>query len=184
MTEGERALQLITGFECLNCLDSGCAWGVLTWHHCPVCAFNPQLATQRRQLREFLTAADKVDETEFRCAQALIAATIQRPVRAFTLAQFLDLGNCWEREIKSLIHTLRNEWHLPIGSLRTPPYGYYWISTPEEFLAWFNPMKSQALNELKTAHGLMRRHYPELAGQFTFKFEEATDDPNGSERAQ
>lgn len=180
MTEGQQALQLVTGFECSQCYNSGWIYSDQVLKRC--CWGSRDLAIWKA-MRQFAIALsmqvvgprhliENLDLKAFDCARALICATARRPVRGFTLAQFLGLGKGWEREIKAVIQTLRDEWHLPIGSLRVPPYGYYWISTPAEFLAWFEPMRSQAMSELKTAYRLMKRHYPALAGQFTFNFDE------------
>jgi hypothetical protein len=110
-----------------------------------------------------------LDLHAFDCARALVRATMQRPVRNTTLGMFLGVN---ERQVKEIIKTLRDDWRLPIGSLREPPYGYYWIASAEEFEAWFNPMRAQAFSELKTAYRMAKRHYPHLCGQFTFNFEE------------
>ena len=170
LSEGQIALQLATGFNCLHCLDTRLTQAGAPCFQCPFVFYASENAA--RQLAQAVVQRERDGlslETDFQCARALVRATIQRPVRNTTLGLFLSLG---EREVKATIQVLRDEWHLPIGSLRVPPYGYYWISTPEEFLAWFGPMKGQALSELRTAHRMMRRHFPALAGQFKFDFEE------------
>lgn len=180
LTEGEKALQIATGFECAECYDSGYAECTNTRTRYCNCLWH--LRGDQRPINHLINALptfekrDREFTYQFDCARALVRATAQRPVRGFTLGLFLRVD---ERKVKSLIQTLRDEWALPIGSLRVPPYGYYWISTPEEFLAWFHPMKAQALSEMRTAHRLMRRHYPELAGQFTFDFEKEEVSPDG-----
>lgn len=177
LTEGQKALQHAIGFECAECYDSGHLQPTDTRTRLCNCLW--YLRGDQRPINQLIDALSRLDKRDrefayqFDCARALVRATAQRPVRGFTLGLFLRVD---ERKVKSLIQTLRDEWALPIGSLRVPPYGYYWISTPEEFLAWFNPMKAQALSEMRTAHRLMRRHYPELAGQFTFNFEEDSPD--------
>lgn len=181
LTEGQRALQMATDFKCPVCYDTHLArltktpglFRVLACNDCP--GRIPQRGLAINEAIDRLID-QPIEQRLFDCARALACATAQRPVRGFTLGLFLRVG---EREVKALIQTLRDEWHLPIGSLRVPPYGYYWISSPEEFLAWFNPMKAQALSEMRTAHRLMRRHYPELAGQFTFDFENEEVSPDG-----
>lgn len=177
MTEGQQALQLVTGFSCSHCYGSHLLYhAAIGLHTCTACA--PITENEKERLKPLFEAAllfqNQDIEKEFDCARGLVLATMQRPVRNVTLAMFLGVG---EREVKAIIKTLRDDWHLPIGSLREPPYGYYWINSPEEFLAWFEPMRSQAMSELRTAYRLMRRHYPHLAGQFTFNFDQE-DSPN------
>lgn len=183
MTEGQTALQLRTGFVCPDCYDSSWAYTDKRVYRCCVDYSDYAFAQILRQFTNALAmkivgprySVENLDLKAFDCARALVRATALRPVRNTTLGMFLGVN---ERQVKDTIKTLRDDWKLPIGSLREPPYGYYWISTPEEFLAWFEPMRSQAFSELRTAYRLMRAHYPQLAGQFTFNFDQE-DSPNG-----
>ena len=174
LSEGQRGLQLATGFECPTCYDShiDCVDGLAaTCLDCVFQYFSHERACQQLNdaIRHLEDCGLSLDAKALDCARALVRATSERPVRGTVLGVFLRVN---EREVKRLIEVLRNEWHLPIGSLREPPYGYYWIGSTEDFLRWFEPMRSQALTELRTAYRLMKRHYPELAGQLTFNLEE------------
>lgn len=170
LSEGQRGLQLATGFECPTCYDSQLAADA---YNCPDCLFQPQEFEQAaRQLARAVFNRESAGlslEKDFELARALVRATVARPVRNAILAVLLGVN---EREVKRIIQTLRTDWLLPIGSLREPPYGYYWMATPEDCLAWFNVMKSQALSELGTAYRLIKRHYPQLAGQLAINFAE------------
>ncbi len=170
LSEGQAGLQLVTGYECPTCYDTRLTAEAAACLDCHFQLFEHEPAAQ--QLAEAVVAREQAGlslERDFHCARALVRATAQRPVRGTTLGVFLGVS---EREVKRLIHTLRNSWHLPIGSLRAEPCGYYWMSTPEDCLAWFNVMKSQAMSELGTAYRLIKRHYPQLAGQLVINFEE------------
>lgn len=174
LSEGQIALQIATGFDCNNCYDSGFAEGVSDWHWCPVCCPPGDTQAARQQLHEALKAfaenfTDPFQARMFHAARALTRTNTKRTVRGLTLGLFLSLS---DRQVKGLIEALRNRWHLPIGSLRVEPFGYYWMATPQDCLAWFNTMKAQATSELGTAYRLIKRHYPELAGQLKIDFEQ------------
>lgn len=108
-----------------------------------------------------------VDAELFNFARTLIHATVEKPISGYTLqAQFRTS----EREIKDFVRTLRREWELPIGSLRKPPYGYFWISTTKDFLDWSRVYRAQAIDELVTLYRIERRNFPEVSGQEAFAF--------------
>ena len=169
LNEGQLALQLVTHFECAPCHDTGlalCSDDSITICHCLAADMNQCF----RNLL-FFSAPKELSRTdsfprEFNCARAIGLATTKQPVRGTSLRMLMGGG---EREAKDTNQTPGDD------SLRVPPYGYYWISSPEEFLQWFNPMRSQALSELSTAYHLAKRYYPELCGQFKFKFEEGSN---------
>jgi len=108
-----------------------------------------------------------VDKQMLEMARALVSASIDAPLQGEALASLLTLS---ERDVKGLAKRLRDEWRLPVVGRREKPYGYFFATAPEEFLAWMRTTRSQAISELATAFHLFRACFPELAGQEQFEF--------------
>lgn len=115
----------------------------------------------------------RVDGQAFEVARVLTHGHISAPLMIKVLAEHFNLS---ERKVKDIVRTLRREWLLPIGSLRQPPYGYYWILSPKDFLDWSRAYRSQAIDELATLHRLQRANFPELFGQGSLDFIDVIND--------
>jgi hypothetical protein len=109
----------------------------------------------------------KVAAHVFFIARLLAHATFESPLPGKALLRHFSLN---ARTLKGVIETLRDEWQLPIGARRRPPYGYYWINEPRQFEDWFATIRAQAISELTVAYRLFKIYYPELAGQQSFDF--------------
>ena len=159
---------------CDKCLDTGIA---LDKDGHPIrcdlhdATFEFSEAAARLSTRLWLMADKRktVEARTLRIARLLTHATFDCPLQGKVLRSYFDMS---EREVKSVVEELRAEWVLPIGSRRMPPYGYYWITSPEEFKDWLRTMRGQAMSELSTSYGLYRACYPELAGQEALDFAE------------
>lgn len=162
----------IVNSACRKCLDTGVALdraGHPIRCDAHANAFEFSEAAVRLSVRLWLMVSQQkaVDARTVRIARLLAHATFDRPLQGKLLRSHFDMT---ERDLKGVIETLRAEWVLPIGSRRVPPYGYYWIDSPEEFKDWLRTMRSQAMRELSTAYRLYRDVYPELAGQESLDF--------------
>lgn len=109
----------------------------------------------------------QVDAKALFVARLLVHASPEFPVTGPMLQSFTDLG---ERSVKAIVETLREEWHLPLVASRTPPRGYYYAATAEQYLAWFRTFRAQAVTELATGYHNLRANYPDLAGQDSLSF--------------
>jgi hypothetical protein len=159
---------------CDRCLDTGIALDKAG--HPIRCdahddAFEFSEAAVRLSARLWLRLDQRkpVDARTVRIARLLTHATFDCPLQGKVLRSYFDMN---ERDVKGIIEELRAEWVLPIGSRRMPPYGYYWITSPEEFKDWLRTMRGQAMSELSTSYRLYRACYPELAGQEALDFAE------------
>jgi biotin operon repressor len=170
---GMSALWAVTYYNCALCFDSKL---IISDHRLALCErcgptdYQYEAACQRllevaldRQERGSL-----INPLIFDAARALVRTSAARPLPGPVLQKFLGAS---EREVKGVIEALRADWLLPIGSSRKAPAGYFWITTPAEFEAWFRPYQSQALQSLKTGYAMMKANYPELAGQINFHFD-------------
>lgn len=169
-------LKKIVCYQCDDCIDSTIVITPTGYTSCIKCQGNTELPLGPiTQLLEVIGERVHNDEfisvTTLKLARALVKGTVEYPIPAHALLQHLHLTD--PRTLKGMVATLRNDWKLPIGSSRhEDKSGYYWINKPEDALAWFNSYTAQARQEMKTAYRLIKRHYPELAGQLRFDFEE------------
>jgi hypothetical protein len=158
---------------CPSCWSTGVAARIqseqLFFSRCGACNSAVFTSPALRLSERIFQRAEKclpVDVRELVMSRALVHATPHVPAPRHLL---MSLLGATEREVKDIARTLRREWVLPVGSNRRKPYGYYWISTAEEYLEWSRPYRAQALDELVTEHKL-RQLFPELAGQSSFDF--------------
>ena len=80
------------------------------------------------------------------------------------------------RRRKEIMRELRDGWLLPVCATRQKPFGYFIAKTPDEFAAWMETTRSQAISELAVAYKVFRVNFPELAGQQRLKIVEAVTD--------
>ncbi|SOB44001.1 conserved hypothetical protein [Weissella viridescens] len=66
------------------------------------------------------------------------------------------------RLISQIINDLIIKHHIPIGSSRTEPTGYYLIETPKELQNAVRPLSRQANAELKRVDTLLQIDLPEF----------------------
>lgn len=164
----------IVNSTCRACLDTGVALTSKGPQPCESCeAAGKQFseAAVRFRVRLWLVKdqGQAVDEAALRVALLLTHATFERPLQGKLLRAHLRLD---ERSLKSAVETLRTVLLLPIGSHRHPPYGYFWMRSPDEFNHWLKTMRGQAMTELVTGYRLFKAVYPELAGQESLTFSE------------
>lgn len=71
-----------------------------------------------------------------------------------------------ERRVKQVVEALRMNHHLPIGSTRSEPHGYFWIVTAEDHDAAWAPYRAQVLKMWRLLAVQCRRGWlVELHGQ-------------------
>lgn len=80
------------------------------------------------------------------------------------------------RRRKEIMRELRDQWLLPVCATRQKPFGYFIAKTADEFAAWMETTRSQAISELSVAYRVFRVNFPELAGQQRLKIVEAVTD--------
>ncbi|PYS69310.1 MAG: hypothetical protein DMF69_17405 [Acidobacteria bacterium] len=127
-------------------------------------------AISHRQLRN-----QKIDDAMLALARALVPASAAAPILGETLAPMIGAKGDLRtqlRYVKRLAQRLRQEWQLPVCGRREAPYGYFFASTPQEFLDWMRTTRNQAISELATAYQLFKTNFPELAGQKSLEFVE------------
>lgn len=102
-----------------------------------------------------------------------IAQTISRRTAGFpiTVRELSRMFGLSERMIKQVVQRLR-ESGLPIGANRQRPYGYWWISTPQEMETFVRQYRAQALNELRILSRMVGQNYPSLVGQLRLPLED------------
>lgn len=168
----ERIAQIVNS-TCPQCLDTGIALAPGTPVRCGLCPPDEKqfsVAAVRLSVRLWvLLDRTSVDLNALKLARLLTHTTFESPIRGKLLRAYFGFT---ARHLKSLIENLRGSWALPIGSFREPPYGYYWMRSPEEFNHWLRTMRAQAMTELTTGYRLYRAVYPELAGQEALDFAE------------
>lgn len=122
------------------------------------------------------TANLELTESEVFVSSFLLDARTQQP---YTLDQIADAltehtggARVHERTVKSIIRSLRKVHGFPILSRRHRPYGYWWGQSMEEMKEFIAEFRAQPMDELHTLSVMVKRNYPDLAGQL--KFEAAT----------
>lgn len=169
---GDPIFRLMERIECRECLDTGISITLYGPSHCVDCTgkkrmwSNPAFQLQRCVFAR-VAKQQPIDTQALSLARALTHFT---PAAALLLKQIVNYWCVDIRQAKALVATLRGEWLLPIGSLRQPPYGAYWITTAEDFLEWSRAYRSQAITSLVTVYKLQRQHFPHLYGQEDFGF--------------
>lgn len=77
------------------------------------------------------------------------------------------------REIQSIVKTLVEEHHLPIGTATSRPFGYFWIATNEERKEVRDHFVRRALSNLQHAKAFDdQKLVAEFIGQMEIKFGE------------
>ncbi|HZT60980.1 MAG TPA: hypothetical protein VFA21_20415 [Pyrinomonadaceae bacterium] len=170
MREGTARIAQLISAACTQCHGSTVIWtmvGPLPCNPClarkvtPAARLVADCVWMRVEKNQFL------DTATVAVAQTLVHATYLQPFSGPALTEYLGLG---EREFKGVVETIRRDWHLPLISRRQQRGGYWFAESADQFLAWLRQMRAQAVQELATAHGMMRAHYPLLAGQTNLDF--------------
>jgi hypothetical protein len=172
-------VEIISASRCCNCLDTGLTATLLGIRQCEHChrekrCFEPQALRLAISVHEQQERGQKVDVPLFNLARFLTKATSERPLMIKELRHYF--GFCDDRTVKDMARRLRREWLLPIGASRQLPYGLYWINSPKDFLDWGRPFRSQAIDEIATYFRLLKRNFPELAGQQNLFLEQIEDE--------
>lgn len=109
---------------------------------------------------------------DFFVARVIAEGTSRAPVgRDHLLHRCFDwAGSQRLRHLHAAIEELRCEWHLPIGSRKTQPYGYWMILTPDEMAEWARSARSAPIKQLVNIRNAMKANFPELALQEEFDF--------------
>lgn len=77
------------------------------------------------------------------------------------------------REIQTIVKTLVEEHHLPIGTATSRPFGYFWIATNEERKKVRAHFVRRALSTLNHAKAFDSEHIvADLIGQLKLRFAE------------
>lgn len=161
---------------CTYCRDTG--WvqhprgGVVICKHCKPETMKALGSVAERAIKQlrgerYDGAAGELKEDERRVADLIHGRRAANPIKIKEITAETGYD---ERKVKAVCRTLRNYHLLPIGASRREPAGIFWISTAEEFMAYYHTTKAQALDELQTLGRLCRRHFPELAGQLKLEF--------------
>ena len=166
--QADPVFELMRRIVCHNCVDTGISITLYGVERCADC-YDKELSEPATQLRRCVfTRLEKklpVDTAALALARALTHFTAAEPLLLRHITRYCKVD---ERMAKRTIALLRDEWVLPVGSHRQPPYGSYWITSPEEFLAWSRAYRAQAITSLVTVHKLQRQHFPRLYGQQDF----------------
>ena len=75
------------------------------------------------------------------------------------------------REMKAVILRLREEHLFPIMAIKTHPGGYWWCRSAEEMKAYYERVQKESLSRLSSISRVIKRNFPELAGQLGLDFE-------------
>ena len=111
---------------------------------------------------------------EFTC-QLLLKACKERPVTNQAIREILKgrfYQDFTERGIKDLILSLRESHVLPIAGSKEPPFGYWWINSPEEMKAQWERVRSENIKPLAVWSHIIKENFPELAGQLRLDYGE------------
>jgi hypothetical protein len=176
--EDDPIFKLMQSIQCQLCMDtnveimlhgpdrcSNCASEKKTWSNAA-----QQLQVCVRELTEKQSRSEKpkpIDKQTLTLARVLTHFSVAAPLQLKFITHYWGVDS---RLAKRMLATLREDWLLPIGSLRQPPYGTYWVDTPEDFRAWSRSYRGQGITQLATAYRLQRRWYPLLYGQTELEF--------------
>ncbi|MBD0370303.1 MAG: hypothetical protein ICV60_05670 [Pyrinomonadaceae bacterium] len=163
---------LMKGIKCQNCMDTNVAIMLHGPDRCVDCsAQKRQWSSAAIQLQQCVQM--RLEKKQLVDKQALSLARVLTHFNVAAPLQLKFIIHYWKTEArlaKGTIALLRDEWVLPIGSLRNPPYGAYWINSAEQFRDWSRPYRAQAITQLVTLYRLQRQWYPRLYGQADFDF--------------
>jgi len=157
---------------CPDCLDTTVGLGLYGPEPCTRCLTSgKQVKPVTLRLADYVwghTATWKKEDTETLIAARIFHhASAALPITGPVISAHLGINT---RTLKGYVETIRRDWHLPLISQRKGGGGYWYAETAGQFLEWFRTMRSQAVNELATAHGMLRSNFPTLAGQDSLDF--------------
>ncbi|MGA9768841.1 MAG: hypothetical protein WBV94_07370 [Blastocatellia bacterium] len=115
----------------------------------------------------------KLTPVEQYIASLLLHATMKKPLtnddlRTRVMMKF-DMKRPNPRTIKTIIRSLRKFHHFPILAHFQKPYGYWWCQSAKEMLAYYEDAQSRLKDELHTLSQLIKRNFPEYAGQLNLE---------------
>ncbi len=160
--------------KCYDCFDSGLVnhhhtLGVIS--HCPNCYSSLFFSDASRKFQSVVLdlqqRGKEIDKSLFFLAQTLTPFTSDKPVKREYLDTWLKST---ERQTKSNLARLQNEWLLPIGSRKHEPFGHWIITTETDFREWRREARQAAITRLTTIHRVERHNFPELSGQTKMDF--------------
>lgn len=154
-------LMMLDGFEAVDCP-----------YHAPfIESVSVQMFREAVAVRQFHSRL--IAPNEFELAQFLTHFHSEHTCQRVVLEELfcsLEMPRNNERRIKKLIENLRHEWLLPIGSFKTAPFGYYFITDESDFLRWQKENMSGALTQLSTNWIVYKHNFRRLAGQNDLDF--------------
>lgn len=109
----------------------------------------------------------EINQTDFEIARLLTLYTSDQPIKREIIDRYASTD---ERATKKHIENLRDEWLLPIGSRKTPPYGHWIIVEKNDYLRWEAEARRSPLTQLSTLWRLRKANFPEFAGQTELDF--------------
>lgn len=102
---------------------------------------------------------DAKSNAPIKMAEIAVAAWHQRTV------------NLTDRQIRTIVRSLRRNHGFPICTRKGAPAGYWWARTEAELEEFVNVWKSQYLDEAQTLHIMLKTNCPRLAGQMRLELE-------------
>lgn len=126
---------------------------------------------------EILAPIKGVDLTdlEYFVAVKMLRATTDFPIKqqaiihAARVERNVELS---ERQVRTIVHRLRNDHGFPICSRKRNPAGYWWGRTEAELEEFASVFIAQLTDEYHTVRKMLKTNYPRLAGQLRLGLEE------------
>lgn len=112
-----------------------------------------------------------IRRNDFVVAQLICEGTPNAPVSRQRLLHRCEwTGSQQVRHLHAAVEELRGEWHLPIGSRKSEPYGYWMCRTSAEMQAWARSAWSAPVKQIRNIRNAMKANFPELLTQPEFDF--------------
>lgn len=132
---------------------------------------SPAALMIQRAIEKLRIARVPIDPHAFAVAVTLMPYTTAMPCKRDRLvdAHFMQTGDSI-RKCAAMIETLRRVWHLPVGSRKEQPTGYWIITDIDDFSRWVEAAKAAPITQLTTIHRVAKRNFPVFAEQMELEF--------------
>ena len=110
----------------------------------------------------------ELSEIETFVAGLLLGATSAKPIKMaeiITLALHEQTVTLSDRQMRTIVRSLRRDHGFPICTRKGAPAGYWWGRTEAELEEFTKVWMAQYKDEAQTLHIMLKTNYPRLAGQ-------------------
>jgi hypothetical protein len=120
------------------------------------------------------TGIDMTDVERF-IAGLILEATSESPIKQADIIAAVGrefTGGITDRQVRHVVRNLRRMHGFPICTRKGKPAGYWWARTEAEMEEFIQTWRAQFIDEAQTLSIMIKRNFPQLAGQLKLALEE------------